>query len=100
MEMVVMAVRFNRIADFLALAVLHPRGESLGPARANSLHAERGIEALVDLALPVDHELFASDCEVAERDDAVAMIVAVAVGFAVTVGVAVAGAVAVAVAVA
>mmetsp|Transcript_9604 Transcript_9604/g.30555 ORF Transcript_9604/g.30555 Transcript_9604/m.30555 type:complete len:415 (-) Transcript_9604:292-1536(-) len=98
-EVVVVAVCLDRLADALALGVLHPRGEARSSARSDPLHAERGREALVDLALTVDHEPLACNGQVAKRDDAAAVIVPLAVAFAVAVGMAFAVAVAMAVAV-
>mmetsp|Transcript_9602 Transcript_9602/g.30546 ORF Transcript_9602/g.30546 Transcript_9602/m.30546 type:complete len:413 (-) Transcript_9602:292-1530(-) len=97
-EVVVVAVCLDRLADALALGVLHPRGEARSSARSDPLHAERGREALVDLALTVDHEPLACNSQVAKRDDAAAVIVPLAVAFAVAVCVAFAVAVAMAVA--
>mmetsp|Transcript_10717 Transcript_10717/g.11987 ORF Transcript_10717/g.11987 Transcript_10717/m.11987 type:complete len:242 (+) Transcript_10717:408-1133(+) len=97
MEMVFMTVSLNRVADSLALAVLHPRGESGSLAWASSLYAKRSFKALVDLALTIDHELFICDGKVAQGDDAIAVIVTFAMTFAMAVAVAVCVAMSVAV---
>merc|ERR1719324_488242 len=95
-----MGLSLNWITNFPALTVLHPCSCWHRLAWANSLDAKLSLEALIELTVTIDHELFTCNGNVAKTNDAATVIVAFAVAFAVAVGVAVAVAMAVGMAVA
>merc|ERR1719324_1891309 len=78
-----MGLSLNWITNFPALTVLHPCSCWHRLAWANSLDAKLSLEALIELTVTIDHELFTCNGNVAKTDDTATVIVAFAVAFAV-----------------
>mmetsp|Transcript_45363 Transcript_45363/g.71743 ORF Transcript_45363/g.71743 Transcript_45363/m.71743 type:complete len:235 (+) Transcript_45363:711-1415(+) len=74
MPVIIVTLSFNCFADLLTLAILQPCLESCGLTWSNALDPELNFLVLGYLALTVDHELLACDCQVSEPNYSSALL--------------------------